>query len=435
MQRVGRRVAVLLDADRMPVAKRDLAVVAAARDAGRARLLLSAVQPVRKAVVGRDVKHLRRGLVVPGAPRGAAVHRDRAALIRGDQHHVRVVRVDPDRVVVVAARRTLPRRERPPAVTRLVRGRVRRVDDVGVLRVDADVGEVVAAAPHARLVVHARPAGAGVVGPIDAADLARRGHPRVDAIRVARGDPDADAAQPLRRRREAARQRLPRRAAVGGLEQAARRPDVGVVVLPRALAGRPERRVHRLRVRRVEREIDRAGVLVFVENLLPGLSAVERAEHAALVVRTVRVAERGHEDAVGAERVDDHRADLPRFAQAEMRPRAAGIGRLVDAISDREVGALQSLAAAHVDHVRIGRRDRHGADRLGRLTVKQGHPRQPEVRRLPHPAVVHADVEHVRLLRHAGRADGASAAKRSDVAPTQVAEVGRGLGIDGRDCD
>src|SRR4029079_1060802 len=54
MQRVGRSVAVFLDADRMPFAERDLAVVAPRGDAGRSAFLLAAVEPVGKPVVGGD---------------------------------------------------------------------------------------------------------------------------------------------------------------------------------------------------------------------------------------------------------------------------------------------------------------------------------------------------------------------------------------------
>ena len=81
IERIGRDVAVLLDADRVPVAKRDRAVVAAAGDAGRSALLLAAAHAVRERVVGVDVVELRRRLVVPGAPRLAAVERDDRALV------------------------------------------------------------------------------------------------------------------------------------------------------------------------------------------------------------------------------------------------------------------------------------------------------------------------------------------------------------------
>ena len=95
MQRVGRDVAVLLGADRVPFAERDLPVVAPTRNARRPALLLAAVHPVRETVVGADVIELRRGLVVPGAPRLTAVHGDHGALVAGEQDDPGVVGVDP----------------------------------------------------------------------------------------------------------------------------------------------------------------------------------------------------------------------------------------------------------------------------------------------------------------------------------------------------
>ena len=126
VERIRRDVPVLLGADGMPVAESDRAVVAAARDRDRAALLLPAVDPVRKAVVRRDVVELRRRLVVPAAPRRARVHGDRRALVGREEDDVGVLRVDEDRVVVVAARRALHGRERLPAVGRAVRRRCSR---------------------------------------------------------------------------------------------------------------------------------------------------------------------------------------------------------------------------------------------------------------------------------------------------------------------
>src|SRR5207244_3855828 len=76
IERIGRDVAVLFDADRTPFAKGDLAIVAPAGDAGRAALLLASVDPVGELVIGDDVVKLRGGLVVPRAPRLPAVDTD-----------------------------------------------------------------------------------------------------------------------------------------------------------------------------------------------------------------------------------------------------------------------------------------------------------------------------------------------------------------------
>src|SRR5437764_9282231 len=58
IERVGRDVSIFLYAHRMPIAKGDLAIIAAAGDAGGAALLLAAIDPIRKTVVGDHVVEL-----------------------------------------------------------------------------------------------------------------------------------------------------------------------------------------------------------------------------------------------------------------------------------------------------------------------------------------------------------------------------------------
>src|SRR5579863_8760632 len=81
VRRVGDDVPVLLRADGMPIAFGDFAPLAATDDARRAALLLSAADPIRKALVGVDVIHLRGRLVIPRAPRRAPVDGNRGSLI------------------------------------------------------------------------------------------------------------------------------------------------------------------------------------------------------------------------------------------------------------------------------------------------------------------------------------------------------------------
>ena len=104
---IGNVVVALVAADRVPVAERDRAVVAAARDADGAGILLAGVDPVREAVVGGEVVELAGRLVVPVAPVRAAVDGDDGALVARGDHVARQARVDPEVVVVVAAGRAL----------------------------------------------------------------------------------------------------------------------------------------------------------------------------------------------------------------------------------------------------------------------------------------------------------------------------------------
>ena len=87
-----------------------------------------------------------------------------------------------------------------------------------------------------------------------------------------------------------------------------------------------------------------------------------------------------------------------------MRPGLAAVGGLVDAVADGEVGADDAGAGADVDDVGIGRRHGDRADRAGACLVEDRFPIGTVVGRAPDAAVVEADVEHVRLARHAGHA-------------------------------
>src|SRR5262249_13606041 len=159
----------LLDADRVPVAEGDLSMRAAADDRRRAALLLAAVDPVRELVVGADVIKLRGWLIIPGRPGLAAVDRDDRALVAGQEDDPRVVGVDPEGVIVVAAGGALEVREGPAAVLGAVGRRVGHVDDFLVLRIDLDLREVGAAAPQPALAVDALPALARIIRAVDAA--------------------------------------------------------------------------------------------------------------------------------------------------------------------------------------------------------------------------------------------------------------------------
>ena len=185
---------------------------------------------------------------------------------------------------------------------------------------------------------------------------------------------------------QAVGQRLPGRAAVGGLEDAAAgaRPHG---VLPRSLPLFPHRRVDDVGVRRIDVDVVAAGVLVLREHLLERPAAVGRAEDAALLVRTVGMAERRDEQPIRVARIDGDVGNLLRVAQPEMRPRLAGVGRLVDAVAGREVRPMEPFAAADVDDVGVRWRDRDGADRPGRLVVEDRLPGAAGVGRLPDAAV------------------------------------------------
>ncbi len=425
IERVGSDVAVFLDTHRIPLSVRDLAVRSAAPDAHRPALLLAAAHPVREAVVGGDVVELCRRLIVPGTPRLPAVHGDDHALVGGEDDDLRISRVDPRPVVVVAPGGATECREGPAAVGRLPRHDVRHVQYIGIGGIDAHLVEVAITPPETRVVIHQRPALARIVGAIHPRSFPSAHH-GVENARIARRYRDSDAAQFIISAGKPIRDLLPRGAAVGGFVQPVllrERPRASH--LPRRLASGPHHREHRLRIGRVDCHIDSASVLIRVQHALKIPAAICRAIDPALLVGPVRMSQHGHEQAVGVSRIHVYRRDLLAVAQTEMRPRIAAVARPVHAIARREVGALQSLAASDVEHLRIRRRDGDRADRPGRLIVEDRRPHPTVVGGLPHAAVVHPYVEHVRLIRNPDCRHCSTAAVRPDHSPPQLREKRR----------
>src|ERR1700756_5894879 len=112
----GGGLPVLDEADRIPLAVGDRAVVAAGCDAHRAALLLPGADPVREGRRGAHVIELRRRLVEPAAPALAAVHGDDRALVADQREDAGIGRADPHVLVVIAPRRPAQRRPALAAV-------------------------------------------------------------------------------------------------------------------------------------------------------------------------------------------------------------------------------------------------------------------------------------------------------------------------------
>src|ERR1019366_10303776 len=106
--------------------------------------------------------------------------------------------------------------------------------------------------------------------------------------------------------------------------------------------------------------------------------------------------------------------------QAQVRPVLATVGRLVDAVTNGQVGSDDPGPGPDVDDVGIARRDGDRTDRASGGLVEERFPIGTVVCRSPHTAVVEPDVEHVRLAWHAGprpRPAGPRGAYRSPVHP------------------
>ena len=86
-------------------------------------------------MIRRDAIKLSRRLIVPRAPGLASVEADRRSLIHTEHDSLRIRRIDPDRVVIVATWSALDRCKRAPSVGRAVQVLRRHINNVGVLRV------------------------------------------------------------------------------------------------------------------------------------------------------------------------------------------------------------------------------------------------------------------------------------------------------------
>src|SRR5687768_14700726 len=112
----------------MPIARPDAAARRATLDAYGRVVLLRAVDVVRKIVIDRDAIKLCGGLILFG-PASPAVESDVGAAVVALDHAVRIVRSDPQ--IVIIAVRHLNRAVRAPAVIRAKELNIQNVDGIG----------------------------------------------------------------------------------------------------------------------------------------------------------------------------------------------------------------------------------------------------------------------------------------------------------------
>ena len=304
----------------------------------------------------------------------------------------RVLGVDPQVVVVHVDAGVVfdlhgERLEGVAAVLRAVQAARHQPDPIFIVRVDPELAVV-----HRTLVqfVHARPRLSVVAGLEDPALLGL--HDGHDQSRVPRRD--GEPYPSLVPFRQAFGHLVPRVAAVRRPVDAASRPAAREP--PRAPAPLVRRRVEHRRVRRVEGEVDEAGVVVDVEDLLPRLAAVRGPVDAALGVGAEQVPQRRHPHDVGVRRVDGDAPDVARLLQPCEPPRLAAVRGVIHALAPRRAVAVVRFPGTDPHLERVGRGECDIADREVGRVVEDRRPRRAVVHALPHAARGRADID-VRL--------------------------------------
>src|SRR5262245_25708487 len=195
------------------------------RAAYRVVVLRAAVDEIpRRLLIDVHVVKLRDGQVRFEVPVRAAIVAFIQAAVAAYQVIVRVVRIDPDGVVVYVFQPLAQRALRPAAVVRNLEDDVRDVDAVNVLRIADDLAVI---HPLRDVRTHTLPGRPLVVRAKDAATLPCRFDRGVDDVVIGRRNGQSDAPQVSRRQGAGGgAQPRPRRAAVGGLMNRAFRSAV-----------------------------------------------------------------------------------------------------------------------------------------------------------------------------------------------------------------
>ncbi len=299
------------------------------------------------------------------------------------------------------------------AVTRTIKAHVEHVDGIHLLRVGHDVHEIPGPLPQTVIFVDQPPVLAGIVGDIETALLGF--DQGVDALGIGPdGQPDS-AQNPFGQ--AVAAQRPPGLALVGGFVDVAARAAAGQI------PGQPphliERCVEDARIMRVGHQIDRPGVGIPVEHLLPGVPAIGAPKDAPLLVGARGVSHGGHQNHVGIVRIHDDLRDMARILETDVHPGLATVHGFVDTVAVGDIAAQARLAGTHIDDVGIGRRDRNRADGLRGLIVKQGLPVLAAIDGFPDTAGDRTEIKDAGLPDHARDGLYPTAPERPDQTPLQ----------------
>ena len=411
--RIDLRLEAVAAVNREPVVIRDtLAAAHRARAAPGVVVLQAAVDVVGRLHVVGDVVELPEVHVVDGLPGLGPVVADANAAVRAFDNVVRVVRVDPHRVVIVVQR--FLQRECLAAVVRDVQVNAEHVDPRIRGWVNAHLAEVHRPRVDVR---HLAPRLPRIVRPVRAAFLGVF-DARVDDVRIPAVDVHADAAE--RAGGHAVGQLGPGPAGIARLPHRAAGP--AAVKAPGGATTLIGRRVEHLVVGGIHDQLGGAGFGIDKQDAIPGEAAVSGLVDASFAAGAEHAAEGRHVDHFRINGIHDDAGDHLRGAEAHELEVATAVGGLVDAVAPRRALPVVVLAAAHPHGVGVVRVDGDVANRDRVFEIVEQHfPRRAVVHRLPQAPGGGADVEHGRIrLEDRQVVDAAAHGGRTDVAKDQA---------------
>ena len=247
--------------------------------------------------------------------------------------------------------------KRLPSVSRTEQASVEDINRIDGFGIGKDVGEIPRALAIALIVVYTNPVVAGIIRTVDAALF--RFDQRVHAAGISSGDADPNPSHDSVGQ-AVALEPLPCVTAVARFVQsAAWSAAVEAVWCAYHL---PQRSKENVCVVRIKHNINCAGVIVFVENLLPSLAAITGTKNAALRIGAIGMTQCCYERNVGIARIDNDRGDVLCISQADVLPGLSAVKRFEHSIAIRHIPADASFTGSGVDHIVVGVRDRNRTD-------------------------------------------------------------------------
>ena len=318
-----------------------------------------------------------------------------------------VVGVDPDQVVVaVFVLRVLDLAERRAAVVGHLEEDVDLVHPLGIAGGGEELLVVVRAGPAGQVGVAPlpgpAPVGRSIEAPLVLLGCLDRG---VDQVGIGRCHRQTDSSHLALR--ESPVDALPGRAGVvrDVDSRAGAAPEEGPHPATALVGGRHDG----VGIVGGEDGAGHTGVVVYVEDPLPGVPTVNRLVQTAFTAGRPQRALGGHVDDLAVSRVDQDVADVLGPLEADAAPRVATVVGPVHPVTPAHVAAADCFAGTDPNDPGARGVDAHAPDRIRGLLVEDRCPRDPGVLGAPDPTRPDADEPPVRFRRVDGQIGDASA--------------------------